>query len=95
MTRLPEGETESHVRSPLVPDALTEKLTLRAALTARYAWTDVVLPAVAANENEVGEMVRALPPSPASADEVQNAAATKIANAKSAHRRFTQMLLAD
>lgn len=54
-----------------------------------------MLPAVAANENEVGEMVIALPTSPARADEVQNAVAKRIANAKSAHGRCTQILLAD
>ncbi len=61
--RVPEGETVSQMRPPLVPDALTEKVVVLAVLTARELWTDVVLPVVAASEIEVGEKVRGLPPS--------------------------------
>ena len=56
------GATESHVRPPLVPDALAEKLVVLLALTARDPCINVVLPAAAENENEVGERVRLLPP---------------------------------
>jgi len=35
VVRVPVGETVSHVRPPLVPDALAEKLTALESLTAR------------------------------------------------------------
>ncbi len=63
VVRLPEGETESQVRPPLVPEALTPILTVLVAVTDNDPRMDLVLPAVAVNENEVGERVRELPPS--------------------------------
>ena len=94
VVRLPEGEMLSQVRPPLIPDALAEKVTVRVALTASDAWTEVVLPAAAESEIEVGERVKLLPPSWPSANCVQNGLVTRIANANNARKRFIQILLA-
>jgi hypothetical protein len=96
VVRLPEGETLSQVRSPLAPFALAEKVTVREALTVSDAWTEVVLPAVAESEIEVGERVKLLPPSSwPSAQCVHIRLATRIEKAKIARKTFIQILLAD
>jgi hypothetical protein len=61
--RDPEGETESQLRPPLVPDALTEISIVLVSVIVRKLLTGVVLPAVAVNENDVGERVSPPPPS--------------------------------
>lgn len=63
MVRVPEGEMESQTGSPLDSDTLTVMRVDRVSVTMRVACMGVVLPAVAVNENEVGERVGGLPPS--------------------------------
>ena len=79
MVRVPEGETDSQVRPPLWPDALTENRVRLPALTAREFLRVVELPAVAENDNEAGETV-IHPPSWAIDMEVQIGLATRAAN---------------
>jgi hypothetical protein len=59
----PDGETESHVWVPLIPDALTEMRSVLEEVTERGFWTRLVVPAVPASETDVGERVRRLDPS--------------------------------
>lgn len=66
--RVPDGETESQVIPPLDPEALTENLTVLEAVTETDCCWIVVLPAVAVNDNDVGENEKVVPPCSAQAE---------------------------
>jgi hypothetical protein len=63
VVRVPEGDTESQIKPPLAPEALTEIRTAVESVTESDLWMIVALPAAAAKDSEVGEIVRGFHPS--------------------------------